>query len=331
MPRYDDEQPKCNFEARLKNVRFLAILIKSVNFKDTATCKISSTGLSFAIEESRCVFAKCLILATIFEDFKYESPMAQQADDQENNSLPNGDASMQNYYDEDGGVMFEVNLSILLSCLNTFGTANAPSTSSDAIGHGAGAHGHGYGHGHSHGHGAINATAIRLSYKGPGSTLDLTLEDAGIVTTCRIPTVEPELPVVFDFNEESHSKIVLQSEWLEEGLRDLDATSDRVVMRLSPDIPHLRISSLGTIENLDVNYSMGDVLETFYFPYDRPLEASYNFVHVLHVLRACQTAHKATILIDNNSFMKMQFLIPTAPAPDRKWLYTEYAFTPLEG
>lgn len=118
-----------------------------------------------------------------------------------------------------------------------------------------------------------------------------------------------------------------QSEWLEEGLRDLDATSDRVVMRLSTAIPHLRISSLGTIENLDVNYSLGDVLESFQFPYDRPVEASYNFVHVLHALRACQVSQKATILIDDNAFMKMQFLIPAA---ERKWMYTEYSFSPLE-
>lgn len=93
------------------------------------------------------------------------------AEDQLNNSAQeNGDASMAPYYDEDGGVMFEVNLAILLSCLNTFGTANAPGGGGDTAGHGSGGHGPG----HSGGVGAGHGTAIRLSYKGPGSTLDLT-------------------------------------------------------------------------------------------------------------------------------------------------------------
>ncbi|KAF9582597.1 ssDNA endodeoxyribonuclease, partial [Lunasporangiospora selenospora] len=153
------------------------------------------------------------------------------------------------------------------------------------------------------------------------------LEDDGIVTTCGVPTFDPEPPVDFDFNDELQSKIIMKSQWLEEGLRDLDATSDRVVVRLSPDIPHLRISSLGTIENLDVNYSQGDVIETFIYHYDRPIEASYSFSHVLHVLRACQVANKVNIMVDDKDFMKIQFLLPVA---DHKYLFAEYSFTPLE-
>jgi len=97
-------------------------------------------------------------------------------------------------------------------------------------------------------------------------------------------------------------------------------------MRFSSEIPHFRISSLGTIETLDVNYSQGDVLESFSYPYDHPIEISYNFTHVLHVLRACGNADAANIAVENKDFMRIQFLTPV----EHKVGYTEYNFAPLE-
>lgn len=110
-------------------------------------------------------------------------------------------------------------------------------------------------------------------------------------------------------------------------MRDLDSTSDRAVIRLSSEIPHLRISSLGTMENLDVNYSQGDVIETFLYEYDHPIEISYNFSHVLHMLKVCPLATKANIAIDSKDFMRIQFLLPVV---EHKYLFSEYAFSPLE-
>ena len=36
------------------------------------------------------------------------------------------------------------------------------------------------------------------------------LEDDGVVTTCGVPTFDPEPPVDFEFNEENHSKIIMK-------------------------------------------------------------------------------------------------------------------------
>ncbi|KAG0320614.1 ssDNA endodeoxyribonuclease [Dissophora globulifera] len=216
-------------------------------------------------------------------------------------------------YSTDGTVNFGINLATLLSCLNMFGTAGWTNTQSGDGSSGVIGGGTTFG----------PATAIKLSYNGTGSKL----EDDGIVTTCGVPTFDPEPPVDFEFNEENHSKIIMKAQWLEEGLRDLDATSDRVVVRLSPEIPHLRISSLGTIENLDVNYSQGDVIETFVYQYDRPIEISYNFSHVLNVLRVCPMATKANMAIDSKDFMRIQFLLPVV---EHKYLFAEYSFSPLE-
>jgi hypothetical protein len=81
------------------------------------------------------------------------------------------------------------------------------------------------------------------------------------------------------------------------------------------------------MENLDVNYSQGDVLETFVYHYDQPIEISYNFSHVLHMLRVCPMATKANIAIDARDIMRIQFLIPIA---EHKFLFSEYAFCPIE-
>ncbi|KAF9351820.1 ssDNA endodeoxyribonuclease [Mortierella sp. AD094] len=221
-------------------------------------------------------------------------------------------------YGQVDSVSFGINLATLLSCLNMFGTAGWSSTQSGDGNTGSGFTGANFGSG--------PVTAVKLSYNGVGTKFDLTLEDDGVVTTCGVPTFDPEPPVEFEFGDEN-SKIIMKAQWLEEGLRDLDATSDRVVIRLSPEIPHLRISSLGTIENLDVNYSQGDVIETFVYQYDHPIEISYNFSHVLNVLRACPMATKANIAIDSKDFMRIQFLLPVV---EHRYLFTEYTFSPLE-
>jgi len=97
------------------------------------------------------VFAKCIITHSIFEEYSYESPVGL-TEDQEG---PGREA-----YDEEGSVMFEVNLAILLTCLNTFGTANVPT--------GQGFEGQSYG-----GHGGGGSiTAVKITYDGPGTTLN---------------------------------------------------------------------------------------------------------------------------------------------------------------
>ncbi|KAF9415805.1 ssDNA endodeoxyribonuclease [Podila epigama] len=277
---------ECTFNARLRNVKHLATLIKSVHFKDR----------------------------TVFEEYRYISPISED----------NADAPLPSGYDEDGSVTFGINLSTMLSCLNMFGTANVGTTGADSTASSTGV---------SSSHSAFSAsgsgsiTGVKLSYNGIGSKFTLILEDNGVVTRCGIPTVDPDTPVLFDFNDELNSKVIMKSMWLEEGLRDLDATSEKVVLRFSSEIPHFRISSLGTIENLDVNYSKGDVIETFVYPYNRPLEVSYNFSHVLYVLRASSLATTVNIMVDDKDFLKMQFLIQL---PEHKFLFTEYAFCPLE-
>jgi len=100
-----------------------------------------------------------------------------------------------------------------------------------------------------------------------------------------------------------------------------------VVLRLSPETPNFRISSLGTVEALDINYSIGDVLESCQLAYDHPIEVSYNFTHVLNMLRACPLSTSAYIAINQEGFLRVQFLHPVS---EQRYMYSEYTFSPLE-
>ncbi|KAF9551948.1 ssDNA endodeoxyribonuclease [Mortierella hygrophila] len=337
------------FSGRLQDARHLATMIKTVNFKDTAICNIGPDGIFFNLEESRCIFSRCLVPKSLFDDFKYAYP----AKEQEHHDLRSQQGSQfdpSEYtekwpegYDNEGRAIFGISLSTLLNCLNMFGTAGGFGINSG----GSGRYG-GYGGGSGGASGSkynasqstqaggkdnqaptsiVAVTAVKMIYNGPGSKLYLTMEDHGVITTCGIPTLDPEVPVVHDFNEEVISTVSMKSKWLDEGLRDLDATSPSVILRLSPDTPNFRISSLGTVEALDINYSLGDVLDSCQLAYEHDIQVSYNFTHVLHMLRACALSTSAYIAINQEGFLRVQFLHPVT---ENRYMYSEYTFSPLE-
>ncbi|KAG0078442.1 RNA polymerase II transcription factor B subunit 4 [Linnemannia elongata] len=236
------------FSGRLQDARHLATMIKTVNFKDTAICNIGPDGIFFNLEESRCIFSRCLVPKSLFDDYKYVYP----AKEQEHLDLRSQQGSQfdpSEYtekwpegYDNEGRAIFGISLSTLLNCLNMFGTAGGFGISSGGSGRyggsaggSGGASGSKYNPSQSMQAGGkdnqaqtsiVAVTAVRMSYNGPGSKLYLTLEDHGVITTCGIPTLDPEVPVVHDFNEEIISTVSMKSKWLDEGLRDLDATND---------------------------------------------------------------------------------------------------------
>ncbi|KAF9979281.1 ssDNA endodeoxyribonuclease [Actinomortierella ambigua] len=311
---------QCKFEAHLRNVKHLATAIKTINFKDVATCRIAPGGISFVLEESRSITARSLMRSSLFETYKYLNPLddpyySQVNEQGELTHFPQG-------YDPDqGSIEFGIHLGTLLACLNLFGTASGGS------GGGAGGFAGGIG---GDGMGANNAypfsagTSVRISFDGVGSPFNLILQDSQYESICSIPTIDPEPDVDFQFIDEYASKV---AEWMQEALQGLDATSEKVVIRLSPHKPQLRISSLGTVENLDINYTKGEVIETFEFYHHEPVQASYNFGHIMHSLRAIQQADKVSMMMDTNNLLRIQFLIS---AGDNKWLFSEYMFSAID-
>ncbi|KAF9167635.1 ssDNA endodeoxyribonuclease [Actinomortierella ambigua] len=231
------------------------------------------------------------------------------------------------YDPEQGSIEFGIHLGTLLSCLNLFGTATGSlSGGSGGGGGGGGASGGGDGLDANGTYSFSTGTSVRISYDGVGSPFNI-MQDSQYESICSIPTIDPEPDVDFQFIDEYASKVVMQAEWMQEALQGLDATSEKVVIRLSPNKPQLRISSLGTVENLDINFTKGEVIETFEFYHHEPVQASYNFGHIMHSLRAIQLADKVSMMMDTNNLLRIQFLIS---AGDNKWLFSEYIFSAID-
>lgn len=147
------------------------------------------------MEESRCIFSRCLVPKSLFDDYKYVYP----AKEQEHLNLRSQQGSQfdpSEYtekwpegYDNEGRAIFGISLSTLLNCLNMFGTAGGTGGSGSggngrAFGGGSGASGSKYNasQGGTQLAGNTNqaptsvaaVTAVKMIYNGPGSKLYLT-------------------------------------------------------------------------------------------------------------------------------------------------------------
>ncbi|KAF9547273.1 hypothetical protein BGW38_009632, partial [Lunasporangiospora selenospora] len=97
---------------------------------------------------------------TVFEDYKYEPPLFNDANDLQSGSQSESQRSQRRLpqgYEADGSVTFGINLSTLLSCPNMFGGGGNSGSGSSGFGSGG-----------------TSVTAIKLSYSGFGSKLYLT-------------------------------------------------------------------------------------------------------------------------------------------------------------
>ncbi|XP_015194516.1 cell cycle checkpoint protein RAD1 isoform X2 [Lepisosteus oculatus] len=119
----------------------------------------------------------------------------------------------QDYFIKEDSVGFTVNLTVLLDCLTIFGGNVVPGVT----------------------------TALRMCYGGYGYPLTLFLEEEGVVTVCKINTMEPEDPIDFDFcSTNVTNKVILQSDSLREAFSELDMTSEVLQITMSPDKPYFR-------------------------------------------------------------------------------------------
>ncbi|XP_015592921.1 cell cycle checkpoint protein RAD1 [Cephus cinctus] len=79
------------FVAKLGNLRTVVQLLKSVNFKETATCFGTDNGLKITVEDAKCMQASAYIPVDVFQEFKLKEE-----------------------------VIFRINLNVLVECLCMF-------------------------------------------------------------------------------------------------------------------------------------------------------------------------------------------------------------------
>ncbi|QRV86443.1 cell cycle checkpoint Rad1 [Ceratobasidium sp. AG-Ba] len=236
---------------------------------------ISEAGLMVTVEEARSLIANAYIPYTIFSSYIFNPPQAPQPDSQDPDATP--------------AAIFEIQLDVLLECLNIFGTAGGNlMTKSGGAGGGGNAETKAKGKGQGRGKGretvdlnvnrldnyfvSSKATALRMSYQGEGYPLTLLLaEDAhGPKTTCEVTTLEPEpnLELPFD-DDEKVVKLIMKSLWLREALSEIDPSCDTLSIICTPTgtnrrEPPLRIHAVGSFGSTDMDYPNDrEVLELF--------------------------------------------------------------------
>uniref|UniRef100_A0A672YYT9 RAD1 homolog (S. pombe) n=1 Tax=Sphaeramia orbicularis TaxID=375764 RepID=A0A672YYT9_9TELE len=118
------------FVATLDNARNLSNILRAIAFKDHAIFSATPNGLKVTVEDSKCMQANAFIQAEIFQEFTIREDL----------------------------VGFQVNLTVLLDCLNIFGGTTVTGVS----------------------------TTLRMCYRGYGYPLTLFLEEGGVVTVVYI-------------------------------------------------------------------------------------------------------------------------------------------------
>ncbi|KAG1667494.1 Cell cycle checkpoint protein RAD1 [Nymphon striatum] len=267
------EASQCNkndvFTARTDNVKNVSQLLKAIHFKDSAIVSISANGLKVTVEDSKCVQANAFIQESIFQNFELHIET----------------------------ITFKVNLTVLLECLNIFGSGN------------------------------LTGTAMEISYAGYGSPLVLLLEEGGVITDCSIKTLEPDDLVDFDFSTANiTNKLIMKSDSLKETWSDLDMTSDTLEIFISSSKPNFRLSTFGNLGTIHVDYPQdSDIMESF--ESNQTQVNRYKLSLLKPSVKALNLSSKISFRTDENGFISMQYMIKTE---DNHACFVEYFCAPDE-
>uniref|UniRef100_A0A3P9K7N5 Cell cycle checkpoint protein RAD1 n=1 Tax=Oryzias latipes TaxID=8090 RepID=A0A3P9K7N5_ORYLA len=266
-----DDEEHYVLVASLDNARNLSNILKAITFKDHAVFTATPNGLKVTVEDSKCLQANAFIQTEIFQEFTLKEDL----------------------------VTFQINLTVLLDCLNIFGGNTVAGTS----------------------------TALRMCYKGYGYPLTLFLEEGGVVTVCKINTQEPEEPMDFEFcSTNVTNKVILQSESLKEAFSELDMTSDVLQITMSPSQPYFRLSTFGNSGNAHYDYSKdSDMMELFQCTMTQTNR--YKMSLLKPSTKALALSCKVSVRTDNRGLLSQQYLVRN---DDGQICFLEFYYCPDE-
>ncbi|KAI8917883.1 Rad1/Rec1/Rad17 [Powellomyces hirtus] len=325
-------RPSTTFKAKLDNVGALVIILKAIAYKDKANCIISPQGIRFVIEDSHVSQARAYLQESHFRDFSF--PIGVRGGSRIPQLMGDGGENDPAEDDDPNEISFSVDVRTLLYCLTIFGG------SSSNISTGAGSGGYRDGHGSypstqnydtRGGFGASSqktSVAVRITCPLDGNELSLTLEERGVVTMCQLTTFEadPLTQLHGAFAEQRViSKVIMKSDWLKEAFSELDGTSDKVTLLISPNAPYFRLSASGLAGETQMDYPKDtDVVESFHCL--QTASNSYKYSLLQPCLRALEKSSLSSIRVNETGFLSIQFMIPLT---DHDVTFVEYLVSPL--
>ncbi|KIY66650.1 Rad1-domain-containing protein [Cylindrobasidium torrendii FP15055 ss-10] len=327
-------------KASAHDVRYFATLLRGVHVVDRATIIVTPLGITVTTEEARNLLATAIIFPSVFDEFEFNAPEGVPKKDIEDDTSSDAEED-----ETEPSVTFEVGLPLFLDVLGIYGSAGTSAAAmnkprwkkvggaegSEDENEGAKAQPFGGASGSSE-----KRTGMRLSYAGAGHPLTLIVAEdaAGPSTTVELSTyeAEPHLDVSFDTNS-AVLKIILKSQWLRDALSEVDTSCEKLTFIGNPPLsgegshprrgkaqsrPMFRIQASGTFGSTEMDYPNDrDVLESFECL--QTVRFSYRFAHILRVMRALQSSAKASLRINDEGVLSLQFLMPAPSSrPGRK-------------
>jgi len=173
---------------------------------------------------------------------------------------------------------FGINLSLLLDCLNVFGN-----NSQDV--------------------------SLQIRFAGEGRPLLLEMSDGDMVSSSGISTAESEDPIDFCFTDNPVvNKLIIQATALKEALAELAWWGDSLKIHMSPNSPHLRMSSKGPNGSCEIDFpSSCEVLDEFNCPEDTT--DSFRFSLLDRVQKALGCAISACLRVNQRGMLSIQLAI----------------------
>ncbi|KAA0188539.1 Cell cycle checkpoint protein RAD1 [Fasciolopsis buskii] len=201
-------------------------------------------------------------------------------------------------------ISFKTNISVLIDCLSIFGSA-----------------------------GQNSAVSLVLVYKHHGSTVDLLLEENGVVAECNIKTMEAFEILDFDFSGSSRTdKVIVKSDCMREAFSELDMSSEVLELALLPPPatqPRLRLTTYGSAGTMHFDLPRtSDQVEVFESSSGQPRLARYRLSLLRPATgRALAMSTRISIRVNERGFLSMQFMINL---PDAQIAFVEFFCVPDE-
>ncbi|KXS12669.1 Rad1-domain-containing protein [Gonapodya prolifera JEL478] len=340
--RAHDEPAPFSAIIRLANFRPFYNLLKCVAFRDKALFRLSLAGFEAIISDSKSVVGHAFYSAELFDEFTILGGSVPQHI--QSRILPNANGGNANGDNEHGPhapqphqdpdavaaaavtvspSSFVVSLAVFLDCLNMFGditptqsekpswSSNAPTTPS--ISKSAQTH-----------------SKLLLSYDEAASEVVVELSSSDCTIRAVLSTYDAddadddELEETFREDPEI-SRFVIKSEWLKEAFQELDASSDRVTVLVSPEQPYFQISSSGMSGSAEIEYPKNtDIMESFSCQ-ERSL-FSYKLSLLQPSLKALAMSSRIQIKTNSRGFVSMQHLVQVS---ETKQSFVSFTVAPL--
>ncbi|XP_032793542.1 cell cycle checkpoint protein RAD1 isoform X2 [Daphnia magna] len=239
---------------RMDNAKIISHILKAINFKENSVFCCTKDGLKVTVEDMKSVQLNAFIEPGIF----------------------------QSYVVKEEEIKFQLNLTVLLECLNVFGSSGLQSGTSPAL---------------------------KLYYNGHGTPVSILLEESGVITDCKIRTVHFDPVLDYDFGTSNViGRIIMSSECLKEVFCELDSTSDCVQFSMSPDSANFRITTFGHSGTYHVDIpKASDVIESLRCT--SPVSFKYKLSLMKPSIRPLGIAQKVSLRIDDTGLICFQFMI----------------------